>query len=192
MTRPLYEPSTARTEARLGFDRNQLQRRPRLQTAATLESGVAYDAVVDGTSSVNDNTLTTIAFDNVFASAGATAIAIDIPPAPATGSPLKLTAAGWFLIGMEFYWATLPGTAMYQIDPDTPFWTAPVLAGECTHLFSRNVNYQFGPVHNEDTSNSLILKVQHLAGGAVNITSVYMTVLYLGLDIDEAAWPLFP
>lgn len=199
MTPPIQEPSSARDQSGSSWAIRQLARRPALGSCpCPIQSAIAYDAVIDGTSSVSDNTLTTINWDNTFVSAGATALSVNTP-SPTTSVAMNLLLDGWFIFWLDFEWsgAGFTDDRLYQLvmnttaDNDSASMSlTDGIGSEGNSPYQAAHHHTYGPLYFRN-SPTVKMSVKQNSGAPQDITGVLLTAIYMGPDMDPGAFPPF-
>lgn len=166
-----------------------------LPTMGAYDSALAYDAGVDGLTSVNNATLTTVTFDNLYVSIGATAFQINVAPAPATSAPFKILKDGWFFVGFNFeYAATFTDVRFFQVLAGSGIDTRPgmsastSLTSEISSPYERECNATWLCYMRTQTGNPISAKVRQDSGSSKGVVAASLFLVYLGPDIDTD-WP---
>ena len=175
MTRSIFEPSTSRTEAKLGFGSNQLFRRP----APPSTSDFAWARISKGfdasNQTINNNTNTDLTFnhdynmgagesgENVFQTTGTTG--------------LTILEHGIYLMTAEVYWNTNPTAPWMFTISDTDAW----LHGN--YFESQNSQDQFGLVSlpmRIDPNATYFATVWHFSGSSRLVDAFYLEAIKIG------------
>jgi hypothetical protein len=199
MTRPIFEPTPARADARLGFDRNQLQRRPAPTTSPfTIDSAFANDSTVSGgTTTVVSGGTHSITFDEISIAAGSTAFAVRT--AVPSFRPIKVTLDAWYLFYLNFEWSggTYTDERTYSLFINNLADNAgaqDIVQTQQAPNINAAFNATYGPFYMRGASLSdsyYSLDVSQNSGTTQTITGVLLTAICLGGDLDPARMPPF-
>lgn len=201
MTRPIFEPNTQRTDAFLDFQQQQLFRRPAPSAdscGCPWDTAFMYDSATGtATGTVSNNTLTDIKMDEISIASGSSAFAIRT--AVTSERPLKAILNGWYFFFLNFEWsgAAYTDVRTYSLFINNEADNAGdqnVVQSSSSPFINAAFNGTWGPLYlrGADLSDSYWkVRVQHNAGSTQTVTSVMLTCLYLGPDLDPARFPPF-
>jgi hypothetical protein len=170
-----------------------LFRRPQNPITPSFQSAIAdangNNGGLGGGNTVSSGVLTSVKFDTTAISTGATAFADTTSGISSTAKPVTTLLAGWYLYWLDFSWVKPTGSdvRLYQLFFDGSGYAnndnayAPKWEAGCT--FVSEGTFPFGPLYIQAPS-SFTLKVQQNSGGAVAVSGVILTSLFLGPDFQ--------
>jgi len=165
--------------------------------AWTGQSASAYDSITgSGTGTINNNTLTSIYFDQVSIGTGVTAIVAG-SASPGT-SPLKLDIDGWYFFYLNVEWAGVGFADVRYYDLHFSTFSMEGdgnqdISAHQSAPFEASFHGTWGPLYCRVSAGhpSITVKLWHQAGSTQTLAGVLLSVIYLGPDIDPARFPPF-
>lgn len=199
MTRPIFEPSTSRALSAQGYGQSQLFRRPAPTAACPcpLDVAMASDSQSPGTGTVDNNTYTSIIFDDFSIAAGSQAFATH--SGSNTARPFKCILDGWYLGYVNFDWSggVYSDVRLYALFSNTlpdNVGSQTLVQFSSAPFHDSAFNGTYGPLYIRGgtfAASYFELRVQQAAGSTQTVTGAVMTIVYLGPDLQPDRWPPF-